>query len=126
MGSARRRRQQISAAQPCAQVMYGAVEDANDTATIHKIMKGTHDNLITLTGAARRSGVTWRQFDAEHGLAILDRLEPGDDDYPGLNNNRDVSAEREMLRAFLRENPAGMLIIASCYIDPLVAAAAMS
>ena len=126
MGNARRRRDGERTAQPCAQVMYGAVEDATDQAAIHHVMKATHDNLITLAGEARRSGVIWHQYDAKQGLAILDALEPGDEDFPGLNGDRDVSAEREMLRTFLREHEAGMLIVAMVDIDPLVAAAAMS
>lgn len=85
---------------------YGAVSDVENAADLEECKKLTHDGVVADLGDRRCSGVTWRIYDPDPGLEILELQSP-------TGEARHVAE----LKSFLRDHPNGALVIATAEVD---------
>lgn len=87
---------------------FGAVADQAERISIHEVETTLHDRLLSHLGPKRRSGVTWRHY-AASDAAVCRCLVTLDESRNG--------PEEEKLLGYLSDNPAGLLIVATCEWD---------
>lgn len=98
------RRRQHRHTEPLLRLNFGATA-TQDEADLDTVRQATHDQLLADLGDTRRSGVTWHHYDAAAGLEVLDDV--------GI-----TGPKADDLRAYLRDNPDGVLVIASAEAVP--------
>lgn len=86
----------------CTQI--AVVADRHVQADVDEARQTSHDRLIDVLGALRRSGVWWTEYPARTGLAVLDDVMPAD----GTERVREV---RERSVAMLQA-PESLLVVA--------------
>lgn len=78
---------------------------------VEAVMRQTHDKAIANAGPFRRGPVEWTLWEGDERFEMLDLA------YDGFEGSPQDQATVDQLRAWCRDHPGGVLVVAQCEVD---------